>query len=192
MKNPAYFLILVSLICTSCVVLPVYQTHISLKETKCKEHRVPITNLLLIGSGPVASRVFLDNLSSKMIQAFKAQGVHADFSYVGKLSQSSLYRLDSLVSDQYDTYLLFKASDSSFLDMNKVKQVVIGPGISGASYGNQYVETYKLFLYQKAEKLGLVWQGNLKVDFDLANANKYKQVSQLILKELSKDGQHPE
>lgn len=190
MKNRIHLLSLLSFVFSSCVVLPVYKTHISLNETKGNEHRVQITNLLLIGSGPVASRVFLDNLSSKLIQSLKAQGIQAEFSYVGKLSPSSFYKLDSLVSNQYDAYLLFKASDSSVLDMNKVKQVVIGPSMSGANYGNQYAETYKLLLYQKAEKLGLVWQGNLKVDFDLANDNKYKQVSKLILKELSKDEQH--
>jgi len=148
---------------------------------------VQIHSVLLIGTGPVASRVFLDNLSAVMIERFKKKGVNAEFSYVGKLQASSSRNLDSLVNDRFDSYLLFKASDSSYLDMTKTKSVIIGPGITGSHIGNQYAQDYKLQLFQKRERMHLVWDGKLNIDFDLANNSRYEYISNMIFKGLSKD-----
>jgi hypothetical protein len=121
-----------------------------------------------------------------MIPIFESKDVHAAFSHLGKLS-SSQYKPDSLAKNNFDAYLIFKPSENSSLDMNKMKQMVIGPGITGANYGNQYLDKYKLLLYKNTDNVQLVWQGSLYVNFDLTNDSKYKQISKLIFKELAKE-----
>jgi hypothetical protein len=188
MFNPKKIFYILIIFLQGCVVIPTYTAHISVNETSGIEPAVPMHNVLLIGTGPVASQVFLDNLSSVMIQTFENKGVHAEFSYIGKLHTSSTRKLDSLVNNKFDAYLIFKASDSSKLDMSKTKSAIIGPGIVGSHVGNQYAEKYRLLLYQKKEDMRLVWNGRLNIDFDLANDNRYQHISNIIFKALAKDG----
>jgi hypothetical protein len=58
--------------------------------------------------------------------------------------------------------------------------------VHGTGYGNQYSEKYSITLYSSEGKLQKIWEGNLSVDFDVANKSKYKQISELIFSELSK------
>ncbi|WP_148661122.1 hypothetical protein [Flavisolibacter tropicus] len=172
---------------SGCIVVPTYTGRVSLQPTNYSEQEVDITNVLLVGTGPIASRMFLDNLSSKMMETFKRKGVSSEFSYIGKVPQLANLKLDSLVTAPFDACLVFKASDDVYLNMTKVKYTGVAiTGATVAGYGNQYKDKYTVSLYTKKEGMQLVWQGDLKVDFDLAEDSRYNQISNLIFKELSK------
>lgn len=184
MRNAKLLLAIFTLLLAGCLVIPTYKARISVHTTAYNKQEVQVQNMMLVGTGPVASRVFLDNLHTEMTQSLKSKGVESRFSYAGSGSQYGPLKLDSLISDQYDAYLVFKATGPAQLNMTKPQYSAIGPGVVGTGYGNQYVENYTVSLYKGKEKLQLVWKGEMEVDFDLANDSRYKQISQLLLKEL--------
>jgi hypothetical protein len=177
------FIVLLS----GCIIIPTYNTSISLKSSDQNEQGIPINNVLLIGTGTMASQIFLDNLSTELIRSFKAKSITADYSYKGKVPDLLTLKIDSLVTDQYDTYIVFKSINNSLLDMDKVKYAAVGPGTYGTGYGNQYAEKFTIMLYTKKEKPELLWQGHLDVDFDLANDTRYKKIARLLMNELAKN-----
>lgn len=187
MLNVKRIVPIIGILLSGCIVVPTYTNHISFQPTRQSEQKVTFNNVLMIGAGPVASRVFLDNLSTEMMQTFKRKGVESDFSYVGKVPSSATLKLDSLVVAPFDACLVFRASEDSYLNMTNAKFTAIGPGVVATSNGNHYQDTYTVSLYTKKENMQLVWQGDLEVDFDLANDSRYKHISGLIFKELVKN-----
>jgi hypothetical protein len=146
-----------------------------------------LSNVLLVGTGSVKSQIFLDNLSGEMMQRFKQQGVQADFTYLDKTPPSASFNFDKAKSDKYDCYLVFKSANESYLDMTKEKYSAISAGGSVIKgYGNQYVESYNVKLYSGKGNQEVLWQGELFVDFDIANERNYKQISKLFFDEFKK------
>jgi hypothetical protein len=179
-------LLIIVVIFYGCVVIPTSKDRTSLKTIRQDEAGVQVNRILMIGTGPVASRVFLDNLSSELMQSLKVMNVHAEFVYMGKAPSSVSLKIDSLVTPRFDTYLVFKPSAHAYLSMTSLKYIGVGPGVMASGYGNQYTDTFAVALYTRKENLQLVWQGDLMVDFDLANDSKYKKISKLILDEFLK------
>lgn len=168
-----------------CVVIPTSKTRFTLHTNSQSNKGMHMLNVLMVGTGNVASRVFLDNLATELGESFKKKGIESQFSYIGKVDQQTAIRLDTLSQSRYDAFLVFNAANTSKLNMTDMKYVAFGRGMVGTGYGNQFSELYTLTLYNK-ESMQIMWQGNLTVDFDLADDNKYKTVSKLILNELVK------
>jgi hypothetical protein len=145
----------------------------------------------LVGTGLVASRIFLDNLSDEMLRSFKKKGIHSEFKYIGKIPRSASLEWDSLKQAGYDSYLVFRAADSSYLDMTNEKFTAFGPGIMATKYGNQYKANYNITLYN-GMKHEVLWEGELAVDFDIANSSRYKHIARLIFTELEKNNILPD
>jgi hypothetical protein len=182
------FLLAVLMFFSGCIVIPAQTASISLNQTNVRKGEVRISNVLMVGSGTVASEVFLENLSAELIQSFKTRGVPTEFTFMGKMPPSASLPLESLIQDKFDTYLVFKSSNNAYLDMSKEKVKVYGPdNMTRKKYGNQYAERYTVTLYHKKEKIQAIWQGDLAIDFDLANSSRYKEISKLILDELVKN-----
>ena len=171
---------------SGCVVIPTYKARISLIPTREYNSEVQVKDLLIIGTGSVASQIFLENLSAEMKQSLQIKGIQADFSYMGKIPDAADINIDKLKQDKYDSYLVFMANNESYLDMTKEKFTGIGPGVTATGYGNQYVETFTVVLYNGKVKHEVIWQGKLAVDFDIANNSRYKQISGLIFNEFTK------
>jgi len=186
MKCVKLFLIIAM---SGCVVIPTYSAKISLKPTIEMPVKDPVQNILLIGSGTVASRVFFENLSQEFQKSNAMKKIKTSFVYVGKSHKTASFLIDSLQGKNYDACLLFQSGNNEALEMTKAKYIaVVGPGVSSTGYGNRYAEIFLVTLYNKKEKLSTLWQGDLFVDFDLANNSRYKEISNLFLKEFEKWG----
>ena len=169
---------------SSCVVIPTYNERFSLRPTTLNYHRVPITNVLLVGTGASPSKIFLQNLSTEMIQSLKGRGIESEFSHAGQVHYPKALNLDSIITQKYDGYLVFEAANTPVLNMTKEKFSVIGAGTVGRVYGNQFSENYTVTMYSVQKHV--LWQGNLAIDLDIAGTFKYKEISKRILSELSK------
>jgi hypothetical protein len=181
---------------SGCIVIPTYRERFSLETTQSVTQPIEMHRVMLVGTGPMASQVFLDNLSTQIKPLFERKGISTEFLYAGKVAQTTQIRLESLVSNDFDACLVFRASDDSHLNMTKEKYRVAGGGAAtvsgsayigtaaGSLYGNQYKDTYTVYLYKKDGKPQIIWQGHLKLDFDLATEARYKQIAHLICQEL--------
>ncbi len=189
------FLLKITFVCTifSGCVIPTYLGKSTLTEKRVNKNAVKITNLLIVGVGSTASRVFLENLSVKIIKLFVHSNIPCDFTYAGKISRGEQVNLKDIITFQYNSYLVLNPVDTSYMDTNK--QVAMygtplpgGYAGTGSIMGNQYKEDFDVELYSSSHIVNRVWQAELKVDFDIANADRYKKIAKEIFKGLVKNG----
>lgn len=168
-----------------CVIIPTYTERTSIETINHMAETSTFSNVLIVGTGVVSSRVFLDNLYSELNKSLESRGVHSSFAFVGKVTSVNL---DSLRNYKFDAYLIFKGTDSTILNMQKVKFIGYGPGIQTTAYGNQFREKYTVTLFTGQHRAVPLWKGILNVDFDLANNHKYANLSKMIIKEIEHEG----
>ena len=178
---PAFFF-------TGCIVIPTYTAHMSLQTTEENTSPVTMTNVLVVGNGKVSHHVVFDNLAQELTATFAKKGVHSATFFLPAVPHPSAVLMDSLSSGVYDYCLVLNAGDSVVLNMTKEKFFAVGPGVSGTGYGNQFLTSYTISLFANDAEKHLVWQGDMHVDFDLANDQKYKKISKMIVNEMVKNG----
>ena len=183
-------IIMLCIIYTSCII-PTYTGKSTLKETGVSKTDIKITRVLVVGVGSTASRLFMENLSTELIKLFTRSQIQCDFSYEGKIPRGTHINLENIFSSQYDTYLVLNPVDTSYI--NTQKNVAFfetplpgGYGATGNVIGNQYKEDYYVELYANNDTHNKVWQAELKVDFDVANPDKYKKIAKEIFNNLLK------
>jgi len=183
--------LLLSLLCwisTGCIIIPTYDQNIKIA-TKHHWQKAEPRHILFIGTGPVGSRVFLDNLTSELITTIKRKGKEGEFAYLGKRMNTVPLPLDSLMNPRFDTYIVFRSSERTQLNMTMPKATGFGPGgFVATQYGNQFVDTYRVSVLNAAANLELAWEGILEVDIDLAVDTKYKTITDKLCRELAKNG----
>lgn len=177
--------IILVIITTGCVI-PTYTGKSMLSETEVSKSDQKISSVLIVGAGSTASRLFLENLSTDIIQLFTQQGIHCEFNYVGKIPRGSHVNLKTIANPKYDSYLVLSPMDTSFVDIHKSVAVFATPlpggyGASGSLIGNQYKEDYYAGFYTSGSSLNKVWGGELKVDFDLPLLPNIKRLQKAYL-----------
>ena len=159
-------------------VIPKYFPGIALTDSIRNEKKVNIDNILIVGAGSTASRLFLENLSTEMIKRFKKNKLSCSFNYVGKIPAASHLKVESFIEPGFETYFIFSPIDTSFVNKMKEKYVAFMPipGIGsavGTNYGNQYKQKFLLELYTNVEGLQLIWKAELILDFDVSLSKSF-------------------
>ncbi|HWI93387.1 MAG TPA: hypothetical protein VNT20_19040 [Flavisolibacter sp.] len=144
--------------------------------------KIVVKNILIAGSGSVAYRIFLENLSEDISSVLKAAGVKSDFIFLGKIPLSSLSStwMDSV---NYDAYIAFTPVGKETLELNKAQEFPL-PLWKAYVYGvssNSYKQTFAIRTYVKTEKINLVWETSFKAGFDPTDKEKYKFITTDIL-----------
>lgn len=180
--------LIISILFKSCV-LPTYFGQTSLIEMKRVEDNKKVTNVLFIGTGTLASRSFLDNLSDELIKLFEKEKIQCDFTFLKNEPINSLISKDKVAASKYDCYLLINSKDTAYTNFHKKVGDFIMPsgninnglGMSSSIYGNQYKEDFYVEILVKGKnELKQIWRGELRVDCDLSRRHNYKNVSQSL------------
>jgi len=85
------FLVFSIFILVSCI--PHYIEKVSLKEERPNSKTITIKNLLIVGAGSTATRLFLEKLSSNFKNELIKKGANCEFIYVGKIPTASTLNL---------------------------------------------------------------------------------------------------
>ena len=180
------FAIILCFCINSCVVIPTYTSDISLSTIEQHSEPVKMERMLFVGAGKIPTRVFLENLSGRMKTVLKDKGITSDFLFMNNLPVPFQLQDTTASASGYDTYLVFKSANDTYLDLHNKKYIAAGPGVYGEGFGTQYVETFTVTLYRKNGTMQTIWRGKLEVDFDIVNETKYQKISNLLYKELLK------
>jgi hypothetical protein len=191
LKSPLKIIIICT-IYSSCII-PTYFGKSILTEKRASKSGIKITNLLIVGVGSTASRVFLENLSAEIIKLFVRSQIQCDFTYAGKIPRGEQVNLNDIVVSQYNSYLILNPVDTSYMDTHKNIGTFITPlpggyTAAGSMMGNQYKEDYDVELYTNNNISNKVLQAELKLDFDVADAGRYKKIAKEIFNMLLKNG----
>ena len=188
--NRSLLFLLVLVYFSQCVPIPTYVPRISLGTTQTTIHDGYITNVYMIGTGRTSCEILLENLYNEMREPMKSRSITTGYAFLGKTSEFSVDALERISIPGYNAFLVFRGSGDPLLDMSKEKTLLVAPpvgrwpGGTVTRYGNQYRETFTLTLYKREQKLSIIWQGQLDVDFDLASEAGYRQIAKLLMEEL--------
>jgi hypothetical protein len=170
-------------------VIPTYFGSTALNDIQTNQKEITMHKVLIVGAGSMASRLFLENISSEMMKVFTSKGVESNFLYVGEIPRGTQLKLDTVISSKYDGYIIFNPKDTSYFNARKEKYIAIvpgplGTGFSAGGYGNQYKEEYFIEAYVNDSSLSLIWRAGLKLNFDFSAQYKYKHISNDIFDQL--------
>ena len=178
--------------------------YVTFKETITDTTSKHFKKVLLVGIGPMETRVFLDNLTAKLITKFASQNVQAWFLYLGKSAEQANIELKKVLDSTYDALFIFSPIDSlhyyniSFdyypndpFDLSKSSP----PGqrsnstLGTATYVTpirtiSYEDNFNIQLYNIHIQKTLIWEASLKVDFNLRKNSIYTEVSKAIISSL--------
>jgi hypothetical protein len=133
-------------------------------ETKLK-------SIIMLSIGSMATQILLDNLSEKMIRAFKGRHVTMEYRYLGKTNEDA--RVDTVLdyAKKFDAVLLFRESDSSFSELydhyDYLYTPVTGFGMTGQRLSTPvvlFIEKFHVRLFSHAPDRKFIWAADLEID----------------------------
>ena len=199
MRKFALYLILLVLLLPFRSVGQDYIFKVTKNDTVQKDFK----RVLIVGIGLIETRMFLDNLSTKVIKALMADKIEAEYYHLGKSVSEANIGIKQLLNQYFNAVLVFSPIDSlhnyelsfgpsyDFYDPpypalpnqfnnNKLGVVIPRPPIRSI----KYEDNFNIQLYDIQNQKTLIWSATLKVDFNLVKASIYKEVSELIISSL--------
>ena len=180
------FLLIVEL--TNCSILNAQQ--INLTETKKNTIEKKFKNVLIIGAGSTATRLFLDNLTRNLIEALNKEKIEATYYYDGKLDRNTQIEFKNFVNEKYDGYIVFNLSDTSYVH-TKNKTLPLSIPVSSAGGTAQinlnysrlrYAENFLIEFFEYSNTKVSVWEATLKLNFDFSKEKFYYNITRILMK----------
>jgi hypothetical protein len=145
-------------------------------ETKKNTIQKKFKNVLIIGAGSTATRLFLDNLTRNLISALNKDKVEATYYYDGKLDRQTQIDFKTFVNIKYDGYIVFNLSDTSYV-YKKNKTIPVGiPVTQNGSVAQlnlnfsklRYAEDFLIEFFEYSNTKVSIWEAVLKLNFDFS------------------------
>jgi len=165
--------------------------HTLYRETMADTLGKELNNILILGIGSTPSRIFLDNLSEKLIKGLKSESVESEYRYLGKTAaeakeDSSLYQVKN-----FKAVLLFIPKDSSFFEVKITRNKFVS---SSNEYNSSmtrnfiYEGNFDIRLYTTEEEKKLIWTAFTDVTNQLTKTSIYSKISKKIISDFKKNG----
>jgi len=165
--------------------------HTLYRETMADTLGKELNNILILGIGSTPSRIFLDNLSEKLIKGLKSESVESEYRYLGKTAaeakeDSSLYQVKN-----FKAVLLFIPKDSSFFEVKITRNKFVS---SSNDYNSSmtrnfiYEGNFDIRLYTTEEEKKLIWTAFTDVTNQLTKTSIYSKISKKIISDFKKNG----
>jgi hypothetical protein len=161
---------------------------ISLTETKTNSTIKKYNSILIIGGGSTASRLFLDNLSEKLIAILLTKNITCEYKYIGNIERGEQITDLPIFDNKHDGYLLFNPTDTSIMKITTSTNggSIFSNDINNAPGGHlysrkvSYEETFDISFYDNENKKTSIWEAELTVNADFSKARLYTKTSEKI------------
>lgn len=142
--------------------------------------------VLLIGAGPVASKLFMENLSKNIAGRLNKKKIESNLLFLENSKPGSQFDKKALDSLDHDAYIILNPLDSANFVMNRTGQIpfYVGTRINAhinVLVPNSYKQKFSVQIYMKTDKTKPVWEGRLQVELDPTDEEKYNDISAYIL-----------
>lgn len=161
------------------------------KELKTDSVQKHYKRILLIGHGSVETRVFLESLSSKIIEELKTDSMVIEYQFLGKTTKQTPKQVENLLNSSYDAYMIFSPTDTSDFSIqsgtyyNSVNSTGFGPvNYSGRYSSINYAQNFKIESFEPGLKTSPTWAAKLYVDGDFSKKRMYSRISKKIIASL--------
>ena len=159
------------------------------KETKTNTVKRNYKAILIIGYGSIEARLFLEALSSKIIDNFKLDSIKTAYKYLGKATVQTDKEIKNMADSQYDAIIIFLPKDTAVASMGNYAHTSSAyfPIIGNANYSTtsrivSYTQNFDIQLYEPSDKSTSVWSALLKiVNADFSKQKFYSRILKTLL-----------
>ncbi len=163
---------------------------ITLTETKKNIIQKKFNNILIIGAGSTATRLFLDNLTQDLIKELNRKNIEATYYYDGKLDRNTQINFKNFINEKYDAYIVFNLSDTSYVHKKNKSLPLNIPISSGGGTAQinlnysklRYAEDFLIEFFEYSNSKVSLWEAVLKLNFDFSKEKFYHNITNMLVK----------
>ncbi len=156
------------------------------KELSKQTQDTRINKILIVGSGGIGTRFFLDNISEELKRKFKDVNVETGYEFLG-YKQDFTKRLNSLVSTGgFEAVLQFTPLNDAEnpIVIDKYENISSGPAYTIQKKSVRFTQDFVISLFTKNNSAHLLWKASLNTNFDSRQDKFYTRIANDILNHL--------
>ncbi|CAN5439328.1 hypothetical protein BH11BAC3_BH11BAC3_21680 [soil metagenome] len=164
-----------------------YYTDVDFRENQADTLNVKLDTILLAGVGSSLERIFLNDLSDKLIKDFASKKVFASYIYIGKNTTEAKENYKEINRDNYKAILLFFPTDTTVFDIRRITSSIIVPlPVAGAFFRpsrsrTTYEQSFNIILFRMDETVTKIWEASVDIDCEPGKKNGAKKLGNKIL-----------
>lgn len=152
-----------------------------------------IDSILLIGSGSITTRIFLDDLSQSIMKSLGNNRIFANYYYLGKTPGEAQSAFDTISKKGYKAILFFLPKGEPFFDVQgglnrTTTNTKIGPvSPAFATSRLDYQQDFNFLLCIPGTTMETVWSAFIGVSGDLGKSKAAKKVAAKLISYFKKN-----
>ena len=156
------------------------------KVVKMNFEQYDFKNILILGSGDIDTRFFLETFSEIIGRKVKSKQIKFDFKYSGKEEVNIDSSFNNETVKNYDAILLFKPIDTGQVDISYVilaayLEAFFKPYFTARNNITGYSQAFTLQVISPQNLSNIIWEGLLGVQLDIRKQSKYSKFVDVIL-----------
>lgn len=166
-----------------------YYTDVDFRETQADTFAGKLNSILLVGIGSSLERIFLDDLSEKLIEDFSSKKITASYSYLSKNLKEAQKNFNDSNINKYKAVLFFYPTGTTLFENRYIRSnifipllvspIILRPG----RHRDTYEQSFQISLYKTTDSLTRVWNANVDIDCEPGKKKGAKKLGNKILKQ---------
>ncbi len=189
MKCKCLFILIFTVLSTKAQFPLLSYTDVDFKENQADTLTVKLDNILLVGIGSSLERIFLNDLSDKLIKDFASKQIKASYVYLGRTTEEARKNYNDIVTGTYNTILFFSPTDTSVFDIKNItSRVPIPRQTNGATVTFNrnrnritYQQSFDIVLFETGKEMTKIWEASVDIDCKPDKKNGAKKLGDKIL-----------
>ena len=190
MKHKYLFILLFTAISSQGQNHRLYYTDIDFRENQTDTLNSKLNSILIIGIGSSLERIFLNDLSDKLIKDFSSKKITATYIYLGKNAEEAKKNYDAANTHNYNAILFFHPTDTSRFDIKHIKSNIFIPLqliptaviFRPARNRDTYEQSFDILLYKTGNDEIKIWSASVDIDCEPGKKNGVNKLENKIFK----------
>ena len=163
----------------------------SFKESKFNTTQKGYKNILIIGSGRVENRAFLDELTGKIINSVESDSIKWQYQYLGRSTTQANSQIKELLKENFDAVLVFSPTDSLPSYYVSYSKPVYSnspltptsgyPQFSTPRRKIEFTSDFTIQIFDSQNQEISIWEANLYVNCDVSKKKVYLDISRKLI-----------
>ena len=189
MKHTFLLILLFTVLSTQGQNHRLYYTDVDFKEKQADTLYGKLERILIVGMGSSLERIFLNDLSDKLIRDLSLKKIAATYEYLGKNTEEAKKNYELVKMNNYDAILFFHPTDTNRFDIRHIKSNIFIPlplapiaVIRPSRKRDTYEQSFDILLYERSDNSELkIWSASVDIDCEPSKKNGANKLAKRIL-----------
>ena len=165
---------------------PILYTEIDFNEKQADTISLKLDTILILGKGASVARIFLDDLTNKLIKELNKEKIVASYVYLGNNSDEVKGKFKLIDKQKYKGILFVSPTDTATFDTKYSTSPSTAQGSTNSSRIT-YQQTFKFQFYDVGKGMKVFWSALIDIDCDPSKKYAANRVSSKLLARFKKN-----